>query len=278
MRTATETTPVHLSALYIYPVKSLRGIAVTTAEVDVFGFVGDRRFLVVDGKNRFLTQRTLPRMALIETELGRDFLILRNPHHGSAAVGLSEPGASLTVQIWRDTVEAVDCGVEIAVWLSDFLRQPCRLVRLGGNYRRPVTKPSARSGDQYGFADAAPVLVISEATLADLNDRLIAKGEEAVPMDRFRPNLVISGNPAYTEDTWTRLRIGKVTFRAAGPCARCIIPTTDQQTGIRYTEPLRTLATYRRDPDNSSNINFGQNLIHETKSGTVRIGDQVESL
>jgi uncharacterized protein YcbX len=259
-------------------VKSLRGIAVTTALVDAFGLVGDRRFLVVDDQNRFLTQRTLPRMALIRTEIARDSLILRNPHHGSAAVGLGEPGARLTVQIWRDTVETVDCGVEIAVWLSDFLRQPCRLVRLGANYRRPVTKPAARPGDHYGFADAAPMLVISEATLADLNDRLVAQGEEAVPMDRFRPNLVICGNPAYAEDTWTRLRIGEVTFRAAGPCARCIVTTTDQQTGIRYTEPLRTLATYRRDPGNSSNINFGQNLIQESKSGTVSLGDRVELL
>lgn len=269
---------VHLSALYIYPVKSLSGIAVTTAAVDDFGLVGDRRFLLVDDKSRFLTQRTLPRMALIGTELGHDSLILRNPHHGSAAVGLDEPGAPHTVQIWRDTVEAVDCGVEIAVWLSDFLRQPCRLVRLGGNHRRPVTKPAARPGDQYGFADAAPVLVISESTFADLNDRLIAKGEEAVPMDRFRPNLVISGCPAWAEDTWTRLRIGEVTFRAADPCARCIVTTTDQQTGIRYAEPLRTLATYRRDPNNPTNINLGQNLIQETKSGTVHLGDVVELL
>jgi uncharacterized protein YcbX len=262
---------MHLSGLYLYPVKSLRGIAVASASLDAFGLVHDRRFLVVDDQRRFLTQRTLPRMALIETELGRDALILRNPHHGSAAIGLDEPGAPVMVQIWRDTVEAVDCGVEIAVWLSDFLRQPCRLVRLGENYRRPVTKPSARPGDQYGFADAAPILVISEATLADLNDRLIAQGEEAVPMDRFRPNLVISGSPAYAEDTWTRLRIGEVTFRAAGPCARCIVTTTDQQTGIRYTEPLRTLATYRRDPNNSTNVNFGQNLIQETKSGTISL-------
>jgi uncharacterized protein YcbX len=269
---------VHLSALYIYPVKSLRGIAASTAALDEFGLVGDRRFLVVDEQNRFLTQRTLPRMALLETELGHDSLVLRNAHHGSAAVGLREPGAPLTVQIWRDTVEAVDCGVEIAVWLSDFLRRPCRLVRMGDNFHRAVTKPAARPGDRYGFPDGAPSLVISESSLADLNDRLITRGEDPVPMDRFRPNLVVSGCTAYAEDTWTRLRIGEIIFRAAGPCARCIVTTTDQQTGIRYTEPLRTLATYRRDSTNSTEVNFGQNLIHETKSGTVRIGDKVESL
>nr|MBP9914482.1 MOSC domain-containing protein [Opitutaceae bacterium] len=122
---------MHLSGLFIYPVKSLRGLAVSAAAVDEFGFVGDRRFMVVDEQNQFLTQRALPRMALITTELGRDSLILRNPHHGSAAVGLHEPGAPLTVQVWRDTVEAEACSVEIAVWPSDFLRQPCRLVRIG---------------------------------------------------------------------------------------------------------------------------------------------------
>lgn len=266
---------MHLSGLFIYPVKSLRGIAVTEARVDDYGFVGDRRFLVVDDKNQFLTQRALPRMALIETELGRDTLILRNPHHGSAAVSLNEPGAPLTVQVWRDTVTAESCSVEIDVWLSDFLRQPCRLVRMGRAYHRPVKPAHARPGDLVSFADADPMLVIGEASLTDLNDRLIARGEDALPMNRFRPNLVISGSPAFAEDTWTRFRIGDITFRTAGPCARCIVTTTDQQTAERGKEPLRTLATYRRDAADPTDVNFGQNLVHETKSGAVRIGDTV---
>jgi uncharacterized protein YcbX len=265
-----------LSALHLYPVKSLRGISVTRAAVDDFGLVGDRRFLVVDDQNKFLTQRTVPRMALIATELGADTLVLRNPDHGSAAVGLREPGSPLTVQVWRDTVEAMDCGVEIAVWLSDFLRQPCRLVRIGHRYHRPVKPAKARPGDVVSFADAYPLLVISEASLADLNDRLIARGEEPVSMDRFRPNLVIRDCPAYAEDAWTRFRIGPVTFRAGGPCARCIVTTTDQQTAARGKEPLRTLATYRRDPADPTDVNFGQNLIHETKSGYLEVGAKVE--
>lgn len=269
---------MHLSGLYIYPVKSLRGVAVREAALDAHGLVGDRRFLVVDDTGRFLTQRVLPRMALIDTELGRTELILRHPQHGSAAVGLADDGPPATVQIWRDTVQAVDCGVEIAVWLSDFLRHPCRLVRMGADYRRPVKPSRAQPGDVVTFADAYPLLALSEASLADLNDRLVTQAEEPVPMNRFRPNVVIAGCPAYAEDTWTRVRIGAAVFRAAGPCARCIITTTDQATAVRYKEPLRTLATFRRDANDPGDVNFGQNLIHETKSGRLHVGDAVTPL
>lgn len=269
---------MHLSGLYIYPVKSLRGVAVREAALDDHGLVGDRRFLVVDDAGRFLTQRVLPRMALIDTELHRGNLILRHPQHGSAAVRLDEAGPRATVQIWRDTVQAVDCGVEIAVWLSDFLRHPCRLVRMGGDYLRPVKPSKAQPGDVVSFADAYPLLALSEASLADLNDRLVLRSEEPVPMNRFRPNLVIAGCPAFAEDTWRRVRIGAAVFRIAGPCARCIITTTDQETAVRYKEPLLTLASYRRDPTDPSDVNFGQNLVHETKSGVLRIGDAVTPL
>lgn len=269
---------MHLSGIYIYPVKSLRGVAVPAAALDAHGLVGDRRFLVVDDTGRFLTQRALPRMALIDTELSRTELTLRHPQHGSAAVGLADDGPPATVQIWRDTVQAVDCGVEIAVWLSDFLRHPCRLVRMGADYRRPVKPSKAQSGDVVTFADAYPLLALSEASLADLNDRLVVQDEEPVPMNRFRPNVVIAGCPAFAEDTWQRVRIGAAVFRAAGPCIRCIIPTIDQDTAVRYKEPLRTLATFRRDAHDPSDVNFGQNLIHETKSGEIRVGDTVTPL
>ncbi|MFI5356466.1 MAG: MOSC domain-containing protein [Opitutales bacterium] len=269
---------MHLSGLFIHPVKSLRGISVTEADLDDLGLVGDRRFLVVDDQGRFLTQRTLPRMALIETALTADTLILRNPHHGSSAVPRHEPGPPVTVQVWRDTVEAEDCGVEIAVWLADFLRQPCRLVRIGRDYRRAVNPARARPGDEVSFADGYPLLAISEASVAHLNDRLQAQGEAPVPMNRFRPNLVIAGCPAHAEDTFDRFRIGEVTLRRAGPCIRCVITTTDQDTAERGPEPLRTLAMYRRDPAEPSHVNFAQNIIHETKRGTVRVGDAVTAL
>jgi uncharacterized protein len=270
---------MHLSGLFVYPVKSLRGFAVQSAEVDPLGLVGDRRFLVVDDTGRFLTQRTLPRMALIETALSARMLTLRAPHAGQIAISLSAAEAAplRNVSIWKsENLLAEDCGDVPAAWLSDVLHFRCRLVRIGPKFHRPVLKSAAGPGDVVMFADAVPFLVLGEASLADLNDRLVAQGEDSLPLDRFRPNLVITGSPAYAEDTWSRFRIGGITFRSAGPCVRCTIITTDQLTGERGKEPLRTLATYRRSVANPSDVNFGQNLIHETKQGTLRVGDVLE--
>ncbi len=269
---------MRVTRLFIYPVKSLRGFAVNTAEVDALGFVGDRRFLLIDANGQFLTQRTLPRMALIETALTARDLVLRAPHGGSCSVPLraAAPAEIISVSIWKSSgLLAEDCGVEVAVWLSDFLRTPVRLVRIGEKFRRDMTKPGkSRPGDVVNFADGYPFMILSEASLADLNDRL----DEPLPIDRFRPSFLVSGCDAFAEDTWQRFRVGNVQFRTAGPCARCIITTTNQQTAERGKEPLRTLAMYRRAPDDPTDVIFGQNLIHETKSGTVRVGDELNLL
>ena len=268
---------MHVTSLFIYPVKSLRGFAAPTADVDALGFVGDRRFLVVDANNQFLTQRTLPQMALIETALTARDLILRAPHGGSCAVPLraSAPAELLSVRVWKSEGLIVeDCGVEVAVWLSEALRHPVKLVRIGEKFSRPVLKSAGQTGDLFNFSDSCPFMILSEASLADLNARL----DEPLPVNRFRPSFVVNGCDAFAEDTWTRFRIGTVDFRTAGPCARCIVTTTNQLTGERGKEPLRTLAMYRRAPDDPTDVNFGQNLIHETKSGTVRVGDAVELL
>jgi len=269
---------MRVSSIFIYPVKSLRGFAVTSAEVDALGFVGDRRFLVVDANGQFLTQRALPRMALIETALTSRDLILRAQHGGSCPVPLraTAPAEIITVSIWKSSgLLAEDCGVEVAVWLSDFLRTQVRLVRIGEKFRRDIVKPGkSRPGDVVNFADGYPFMILGDATLADLNDRL----DEPLPVDRFRPSFLVSGSEAFAEDTWKRFRIGSVEFRTAGACARCIITTTNQQTAERGNEPLRTLAMYRRAPDDPTDVIFGQNLIHETKSGSVRVGDAVELL
>ncbi|MDB6169995.1 MAG: molybdenum cofactor biosysynthesis protein [Verrucomicrobia bacterium] len=266
---------MHVSGLYLYPVKSLRGFAVSAAEIDALGFVSDRRFMVVDASGQFLTQRSLPRMALVETALTARDLVLRLPHGGACAVPLraERPPEKVRVRVWKsDGLIAEDCGVEVAVWLSDFLRTPCRLVRIGKEFIRPVDKPGiSQPGDVVNFADGHPFLVISEASLEDLNRRMDAP----LPMNRFRPSFVVTGCEPYAEDTWARLRVGENVFRASGPCARCTITTTDQFTASRGKEPLRTLATYRRDPADPADVNFGQNLIHETKSGTLHLGDAV---
>ena len=284
---------MHLSGLFIYPVKGLRGFAVNSAEVDVLGLVGDRRFLVVTDTGEFLTQRTLPRMAQITAELSGGNLILRAEGAGAISVPLraATPPTLRTVWIWRSkNLRAEDCGREVSVWFSTFLGVACHLVRIGKDFRRPVLERRAPlpgesliegrvlTSDLVTFADGFPFLVISEASLANLNDRLVSIGEEPVPMDRFRPNFVVSGVAAFGEDVWPRARIGGIVFRSGGPSARCIVITTDQFTGERGHEPLRTLATYRRDATDSTRINFGLNLTHETKSGTLRIGDAVEIL
>ena len=287
---------MHLTGLFIHPVKSLRACAVASAEVDTLGLVGDRRFLVVDESGLFLTQRTHPRMALVATELTADELVLRADGASPLSVPLRAPAPPehRTVSVWRSHgLLAEDCGRDASAWLSDFLGVRCHLVRIGEKFRRPVLErppytsapPGAPmidgrvvSSDLFHFADGFPFLLVSEASLANLNDHLVAIGEEAVPMNRFRPNLVVTGCDAFAEDTWTRLRIGGLEFRSGGPCARCIVTTTDQFSGERGKEPLRTLATYRRDPADPTRINFGQNLIHETKSGTLRVGDPVEIL
>ena len=289
-----ENTPrMQLTGLFIYPVKSLGGFSVTTADLNALGLIGDRNFLVVDDTGRFLSQRTVPRMALIATALDATHLTLslspspllpRLPLSPAPSLRIpraTDPSAPLrTVSVWKsENLRAEDCGDPAASFLSDFLSVRCRLVRIGAAFNRPILKPSARLGDTVTFADAFPLLIIGESTLADLNDRLIAQGSAALPMNRFRPNLVFAGAPAFTEDTWPRLRIGSATFRAGGPCARCILTTTDQATGARDgPEPLRTLATYRRDATDPTDVNFGQNLIHETKSGTLAVGDAIVPL
>jgi uncharacterized protein YcbX len=273
---------MHLSALYLYPVKSLRGVAVEAGEVDALGLAGDRRFLVVDENNRFLTQRALGKMARIATALDARNLTLSADGAGAVSVArASDAGAVLrAVTIWKsEGLLAEDCGDETAEWLSAFLGVKTRLVRIGEKFFRPILKSAAGPREGVTFADSVPFLIASEASLRDLNDRLAAQGEDPVPMNRFRPNLVVTGCDAYAEDEWPRFKIGAIAFRAAGPCTRCIMTTTDQFTGERMgKEPLRTLATYRRNLEDPTDVNFAQNVIHETKTGVLRIGDPVELL
>ena len=276
---------LRLTALYLYPVKSCRGLAVTSAAVDAHGLAGDRRFLVVDAGGRFLTQRAHPRMALIATTLTSDALTLSSPQHGSVSIPLAsnlrpQACAPRSVVVWKDTVTADDCGDGPAAWLGDFLGLPCRLVHAGATYSRPLParklpSPLAQGpspAHEVSFADGYPFLIISEESLADLNTRL----GTPLPMNRFRPNLVVAGAAPYAEDTWGRFRIGSVVFHGATRCGRCVIITTDQFTAARGPEPLRTLATYRRDADGT--VMYGRNLVHETKTGRLAVGNAVELL
>jgi uncharacterized protein len=266
---------MRVTKLWIHPVKSCRAIAVDTAELDDLGFVGDRRFLVTDLQGKQLTQRSHPAMATIATALDANTLTLSATGFGSVHVPRQELGAPLTmVEIWNDRdLQAEDCGPTASAWLSDVLRAPARLTRIGPAFRRAVAQSNS---DGVNFADAYPVLVISEASLSLLNDHLAAKGAEPVPMNRFRPNIVIEGAEPHAEDGWNRIRIGDTVLRGATLCSRCIMTTTDQTSGERGPEPLRTLATYRRDATNPRDVNFGRNMINESKHGRISLGLPVE--
>lgn len=267
-------TDRHVTRIYIYPVKSAAGIEVAEAELDAFGLRLDRRWMVVDDAGRFLTQRQLPRMALIRVALEGGALRLTFPDAPILEVPVrAEEGAGAGVRrrvvVWGDAVEAVDTGETAARWLSAALGRPARLVHLPDDAVRPVDPRYARPGDRVAFADAFPVLLISEDSLEELNRRLA----EPVPMNRFRPNLVVRAGEPHAEDGWRRIRIGEVEFDVVKPCARCAITLTDQATAERGKEPLRTLATYRT---RNGKVLFGQNLIHRGR-GAVRVGMAVEA-
>jgi len=269
---------MHVQSLHLYPVKSLRAWSATEASVDEFGLVGDRRFMVIDAQGTGLTQRTRARMALIDTGLTSTELILSGEQLGTVRVP-RHPQADAVVRPTKifstEGLLAEDCGDEAAAWLSHALQDDCRLVRIGPAFQRGLKPTKAKPGDVIAFTDAYPFMIVSEASLEDMNDRLVAQGEERLPMNRFRPTLVVRGAAAFEEDTWSGVTIGPIRLRAGGPCARCLVTTTDQLTGVRGPEPLRTLAHYRRDATENTKVNFGQNFIHETKTGVIRVGDAV---
>lgn len=249
-------TDLTLTGLYRYPVKSLGGTALDRVGVGRRGLRHDREWMVVDQAGRFLTQRQLPRMALIGTVFTDDGqLVLSAPGMPDHTVGQRSQGRC-RVTVWRDEVDADYVDAAADAWLTDFLAADCRLVHMPLATTRQVDLDYAKAGDEVGFADGFPFLLISQASLDDLNRRL----EQGLTMQRFRPNLVVSGCDPYAEDDWRRLRIGDLVLRVAKPCSRCIIPTIDPLTGERSAEPLKTLMGYRR---RDNKVYFGQNLVHE---------------
>ncbi len=258
-----------LSGLYVYPIKSCGGIALESATVSATGLRHDRRWMLVDEAGGFLSQRRLPRMALISVRFAPEHLIVSAPGMPDLELPLQPETADLVdVCVWGDEGRGALVGGEADRWFGEFLEFSCRLVYKPDDDVRLVDSLYAEDGDQVGFADGFSFLLISEASLDDLNGRL----EEPVPMNRFRPNLVVRGCEPYAEDGWSLVRVGVVPFRVAEPCPRCAITMVDQKTGARAKEPLRTLATYRKSGEG---VMFGRNLIHASL-GTVRVGDPVE--
>lgn len=262
-----------VSQLYFYPVKSCAGTALAAAVIGPRGIKYDRQWMVIDEDGYFLTQRQLSRMALIRPEINEaeGVLKLNAPDMLELVVKLNSEGQNLLATVWDDTCAALDEGDEASHWFTQFLGIKSRLVKFAADYVRKVDQKYAkRQDDQVGFADGFPFLLIGEASLADLNDRL----SEELPMNRFRPNIVLSGAEAFAEDTWKKIGINGIQFDVVKPCARCVITTVNQNTGVASAEPLKTLAGFRR---RDGKVLFGQNLAHASQ-GTIAIGDSVDIL
>lgn len=250
---------MYLSGLYRYPLKSAAGEALRETSLDALGVQGDRRWMVVDAQTgRFLTQRLLAQMTQLRARwLDSTHVQLSAPGMVDIQVAVPDEQAPLReVTIWRDSLQVPDAGDEAAHWLSQLLGRACRLVQVSYPRARQVDTAYATVGEKVAFADGFPLLLIGQASLDDLSARV----GRALPMLRFRPNLVVSGSQPYAEDSWTRIRIGELEFRVVKGCSRCIMTTLDPQTGERSTdrEPLATLKTYR---ERDGEVYFGQNLI-----------------
>ena len=263
-----------VSQLFIFPIKSLGGIPVSSAVVTDRGFEHDRRWMLVNPQNRGLTQREFPQMARLQPSIGERGLTvssLDQPAEGVLVPFDGEEGQE-KVTIWNATCEAYRVGTSVDEWFSEQLGTRCHLVFMPDATRRPVDTTSgyAPAGKLTSFADAYPFMMLSEASLSDLNKRL----PSPVSVLRFRPNIVFSGGSPYQEDEIEKFRIGDVRFTGLENCARCQVPNVDPDSGIpdARKEPLRTLAKYRTQ---GKKINLGRNVVH-TGTGTVRVGDELQ--
>jgi uncharacterized protein len=247
----------HIDALFVYPVKACRGIALPAARMTERGLEHDREWMIVDEQGRFVTQRTLPRLALVVPSLDAGALHLAAPGTEPHVVPLDVRGRTQPVTVWRDSFDATDQGDAVAAWLSTLFGVALRLVRFNPSVTRRCNPAFVgESGAHTGFADAYPVLLLAQASLDDLNARL----EVPLPVNRFRPNVVLSGIDAYEEDHIDELATAGVVLKFVKPCTRCTVTTTDQATASVGVEPLPTLAGYRHNAT-LDGVVFGMNAI-----------------
>jgi uncharacterized protein YcbX len=261
---------VTLSSINIYPVKSCAGIALEAWDVDVLGLHYDRRWMVMTPNGQFLTQRELPALALVQPRIAPPHLRLTAPAMPELVTPLDPLGGRpVAARVWDDHLHVLAPDHKADAWFSNYLGYEVLLAYFPGQVVREVDRTYAQDGGRTGFADGFPFLMIGEASLAELNRRL----PRPLPMNRFRPNLVVAGAGAFAEDTWRGIRIAGIPMRVVKPCARCVVTTTDQATGQRAgDEPLRTLATFRRE---DGKVMFGQNVVHYG-TGRLQVGDVVE--
>jgi uncharacterized protein len=270
-----------IAQLFIYPIKSCGGIELKEAVLTDTGLDLDRAWMVVDEKGEFLTQRQLPRMALIQPTLTSFDMIVKAPGMSALKLAIDEVAEPVTVKVWEDTVKAFDMGDEAAYWFSDFLNQTVRLVRFDPEQKRLSSMKWTNGIEaKNGFDDGFAVLVTSVASLKVLNDKLAVAGEKAVTMQRFRPNVVLTGIDAYDEDRLDTLHIstqeGVAQLKHVKPCARCTIPDVDLQTGKQGSAVADTLQSYRANPLMEGAVTLGMNAIVLAGEGaTLRVGQAV---
>jgi len=264
---------MHLSEIWIYPVKSLGGIRLTKAQVEERGLQYDRRWMIVDENARFITQREINKMAILDVALTEKGLLLSHRFESESNVLVPYKPVSATplqVTVWDDSLEALTVSNDADDWLSNQLGKKVSIVMMPKSTERKADPRYAVNGENVSFADGFPFLLISEASLEDLNSKL----SEVILMKRFRPNFVVSGAEPFGEDAWKSIQIGTIGFNVVKPCARCILTTINPETGEKGSEPLKTLASYRRV---NNKVLFGQNLV-ASQTGTVREGDEIALL
>jgi uncharacterized protein YcbX len=267
-----------LSEINIYPIKSLRGITLNESIIDRRGLRFDRRWMLVDENNQFFTQREFPKMATLAVEILEDGLCVSENENNKILIPFeTDSDETARVKIWRSSCRAEVYKDSVNEFFRDALQTNCRLVLMPEETERKVNYFYAvKKDDHVSFADGYPFLLIGENSLADLNGKL----ENPVPMNRFRPNLVVKDSEAFAEDGWKKIKIGETVFHIVKPCARCVITTIEQEKGVKTgVEPLKTLSKFRI-PKRSikKKILFGQNLIVEKEGETLRVGDKVEVL
>lgn len=259
-----------VSQLFIYPVKSLGGVQVSTAQVTDRGFKYDRRWMLVDEQNRFLSQRELPVMALLQTSISVEGIVVEDKKVPGKKICIPFSAGvtnTIQVQVWDDICDAVLVNEELDAWFSETLQKKCRLVYMPDESERLVDKKYAAADEITSFSDGYPVLIIGQSSLDDLNTRL----DEKITMDRFRPNIVFEGGYPYEEDRMEVFKIKNIVFCGVKLCSRCTVTTIEQSSAVKSKEPLRTLAAYRQV---NNKIYFGQNVLYKG-TGTVQLGDEI---
>lgn len=252
--------------LFRYPLKSAKGDSLETLNLSERGPELDRHWMVVNSSGKFLTQRQIPKLCLVETKVQAGQLVLSAPDMASLTVGRSNN--RVRTKVWKDQLLASDCGDQVARWMSRFLGKDCRLVEMPESTKRLVDTDYAKHGETVSFADGFPLLVLSQASLDDFGEKL----GQPIDAERFRPNIVVQGCAPYAEDSWQEIEIEGIRLSLVKPCSRCIIPSIDQATGAKEMQVNQALLKYRR---RDGKTYFGQNALHRSV-GSIAVGANVK--